>query len=128
MQALLDTNAFLWWVTNDSKLSTAARLVIGNPNNEIFFSVVSAWEIAIKSQIGKLPLPESPKQYVPNRVRYYNFTVIEIKMNDVLQILQLTDYHNDPFDRLLIAQSQTRDLPIITVDSKFAHYEVDIIW
>ena len=61
MQVLLDTNAFLWWVTNDSKLSSVARNIISNPQNEIFFSVVSAWEIVIKAKIGKLPLPESPE-------------------------------------------------------------------
>ena len=66
MQVLLDTNAFLWWVTNDSKLSSVARNIISNPQNEIFFSVVSAWEITIKAKIGKLPLPESPEVYIPS--------------------------------------------------------------
>ena len=59
MRALLDTNAFLWWVTNDPKLSATARTIIANPDNDIFFSIVSAWEIVIKAQIGKLPLLRS---------------------------------------------------------------------
>lgn len=73
MQVLLDTNAFLWWVTNDSKLSAEAKIIISNPQNDIFFSIVSAWEIVIKAQIGKLPLPETPDVYIPSRIAYYGF-------------------------------------------------------
>ncbi|MEM9271609.1 MAG: type II toxin-antitoxin system VapC family toxin [Cyanobacteria bacterium P01_F01_bin.143] len=128
MQALLDTNAFLWWVTNDSKLSSAARKVISDRQNHIFFSIVSAWEIVIKFQIGKLPLPESPEIYIPNRITYYGFMVLPITMEDVLQIGKLKRFHNDPFDRLLIAQSQLRNFPIITADKKFNLYNVNLIW
>ena len=80
MQVLLDTNAFLWWVTDDSKLSNTARSIISNPKNPIFFSVVSAWEIAIESQLGKLPLPEPAKLYIPNRVEHYGFIRLSIGM------------------------------------------------
>lgn len=128
MQVLLDTNAFLWWVTNDEKLSRAARTIISNPQNNIFFSIVSAWEIVIKTKIGKLPLPESPEIYIPNRLSHYGFISLPIKMEDVLQIWHLESHHNDPFDRLLIAQSQIRNLPIITADKKFSLYDVNVIW
>jgi PIN domain nuclease of toxin-antitoxin system len=60
MQVLLDTHTFLWWVTNDEKLSSTAHNIISDPQNDIFFSIVSAWEIVIKAKIGKLPLPQSP--------------------------------------------------------------------
>ncbi|ELS04550.1 hypothetical protein Xen7305DRAFT_00042840 [Xenococcus sp. PCC 7305] len=128
MQVLLDTNAFLWWVTNDNKLSSAARNIISDSQNDIFFSIVSAWEIVIKSQIGKLPLPDSPEIYIPSRLNYYRFKTLSISLKDVLQIRNLKNHHNDPFDRLLIAQSQIRKLPIITADSKFHLYDVYIIW
>jgi PIN domain nuclease of toxin-antitoxin system len=128
MQALLDTNAFLWWVTDDSRLSATAREVIGDPNNILFFSVVSAWEIIIKAKLGKLPLPESPLTYIPSRVSYYRFQTLSIEMRHVLHIWQLENHHNDPFDRLLIAQSVVENLPIITVDRKISLYPVDIIW
>jgi PIN domain nuclease of toxin-antitoxin system len=124
IKALLDTNAFLWWATNDRKLSAAASEAIANSQNEIYFSIVSAWEIVIKAQIGKLPLPESPEIYIPKRVNHYGF----ITMEDVLQIWQLAAHHNDPFDRLLIAQSQVNQLPIITADTKFSPYNVNVIW
>ena len=128
MQVLLDTNAFLWWVTNDSKLSFTARNIISNCQNDIFFSIVSAWEIVIKAKLGKLPLPESPESYIPSRINYYGFLLVSIEMKDVLNVWNLKSHHNDPFDRLLIAQSQIRKLPIITADKKFSFYEVDIIW
>ena len=128
MQVLLDTNAFLWWVTNDQKLSSTARNIISDTQNDIFFSIVSAWEIVIKSQIGKLPLPDPPEIYIPSRLSYYGFKTLSIKMKDVLQIGNLNNHHNDPFDRLLIAQSQIRNLPIITADIKFRFYDVNIIW
>ena len=95
MQVLLDTNAFLWWVTNDRKLSSAARKVISNPQNDIFFSIVSAWEIVIKTQIGKLPLPDPPEIYIPSRLSYYGFTTLSITLKDVLQTLSLTQYLQD---------------------------------
>jgi PIN domain nuclease of toxin-antitoxin system len=128
MQALLDTHAFLWWVTNDRKLSATAHSIISNPQNDIFFSIVSAWEIVIKTQIGKLPLPESPEIYIPSRISHYGFMTLSINLEDVLQIGQLESHHNDPFDRLLIAQSQIHNLPIITADTQFSPYDVNIIW
>jgi PIN domain nuclease of toxin-antitoxin system len=128
MQALLDTNAFLWWVTNDKKLSSTAHTIISNHQNEIFFSIVSGWEIVIKTQIGKLPLPESPEVYIPSRLNYYDFKILPINMKDVFQTWQLELHHKDPFDRLLIAQSQINNLPIITADTKFDLYNVSIVW
>lgn len=115
-------------MTNDPKLSATARTVIANPDNDIFFSIVSAWEIVIKAQIGKLPLPESPDTYIPNRLAHYQFKTLSIEMEDVLQIWQLPSHHNDPFDRLLIAQSRVKKLPILTADSKFSLYDVSVIW
>jgi len=128
MQVLLDTNAFLWWVTNDSKLSSAAHNIISDSQNDVLFSIVSAWEIVIKFQIGKLPLPESPEIYIPSRLSYSDFTTLSINLKDVLQVGNLPSHHNDPFDRLLIAQSQIRNLPIITADKKFHLYDVNLIW
>jgi PIN domain nuclease of toxin-antitoxin system len=103
MQALLDTNAFLWWVTNEKKLSSAAHTIISNPQNQIFFSIVSGWEIVIKTQIGKLPLPESPEIYIPSRLSYYDFKTLSINMKDVLQTGQLELHHKDPTTRSAIA-------------------------
>ena len=128
MRVLLDTNAFLWWVTDDEKLSATARSIIKNRENEIFFSIASAWEIVIKHQLGKLPLPEQPKIYIPNRLEHYGFVSLTIGMKDVLEISSLESHHKDPFDRLIIAQGRTNNLPILTADRVFNLYEVDVIW
>lgn len=84
MQALLDTHAFLWWNTDDKRLSSTAREFISNSDNIIFISVISAWEIIIKFNLGKLPLLESAKLYIPSRINYYEFQVINVKMNHVI--------------------------------------------
>ncbi|MGL5873583.1 MAG: type II toxin-antitoxin system VapC family toxin [Xenococcaceae cyanobacterium] len=128
MLALLDTNAFLWWVTDDERLSSQARGVISDPSNTLIFSIVSAWEIVIKANLGKLPLPEPPETYIPNRVSYYGFQTLTIEMKHVLHISKLESHHNDPFDRLLIAQSQVENIPIITIDRKISLYDVEVIW
>ena len=128
MQVLLDTNAFLWWVTDDDKLSSTACSIISDPNNLIFFNIASAWEIVIKYQLGKLPLPEPAKSYIPDRVDHYGFIHLSINMKDVLEISNLENHHKDPFDRLLIAQGRTHNLPILTIDEKFDLYDVDVIW
>lgn len=128
MRALLDTHAFLWWAADDARLSFTAREVIQNPDNVLFFSVVSPWEIIIKYTIHKLPLPEPPQTYIPSRVAYYNLEKLSLEMPHVLELANLPRHHNDPFDRILIAQSQAENLPIITVDEKFALYPVTIIW
>ena len=85
-------------------------------------------KLSLKLKLGKLPLPDPPEIYIPSRLSYYGFTTLSITLKDVLQIGNLKNHHNDPFDRLLIAQSQTRNLPIITADTKFHLYDVNLIW
>ena len=128
MKALLDTHVFLWWNTDDSKLSPLAREVIGNGDNEIYISAVSAWEITIKYQIGRLELPEPPQQYVPNRMAMHRFLAMPIQVSHTLQISALPPLHKDPFDRLLIAQSQMENIPLITADDALRNYDIEIIW
>lgn len=116
MKALLDTHAFIWWVTNDPQLSQTARDVIADPENMIFFSVVNAWEILIKQGIGKLTLPEPAETYIPSRIAANQFTTLPVNLSHVLQIATLPNLHRDPFDRLLIAQSQAEQIPIVSID------------
>ncbi|BAY64428.1 hypothetical protein NIES22_45260 [Calothrix brevissima NIES-22] len=128
MKALLDTHAFIWWVTDDSQLSSTARSVIGDPNNVLFLSSASAWEIIIKVRLGKLDLPESPEIYIPSRLIINRFESLSIQIIHALQVANLPDLHRGPFDRIIIAQSQVENLPIVTVDSQIHQYSVDIIW
>ena len=128
MKVLLDTHAFLWWNTDDHKLSYVARNVIADDRNELYLSVSSAWEIAIKAARGSLVLPDPPEQYVPSRLRLHRIQALAIQLRHALRVYELPMIHRDPFDRLLIAQSQLETLPILTADPEIARYNVDIIW
>ncbi|MEH2252464.1 type II toxin-antitoxin system VapC family toxin [Nostoc sp.] len=128
MRALLDIHAFIWWVTNDPQLSTNARNLIADSSNILFLSVVSAWEIVIKNKLGKLTLPEPVEQYIPSRLAINRFEILPIQMSHVLQVASLPSIHRDPFDRILIAQSQVENLPIVTIDQQITEYLVQTIW
>lgn len=128
MNLLLDTHAFLWWVTDDTQLSTTVRNIIVDPTNTIYFSVISAWEIIIKYQAGKLTLPETATTYISSRLAANNFSTLPVEMPHVLKVASLPNYHRDPFDRLLIAQSQVQQIPLATVDALVRQYPVSIIW
>jgi PIN domain nuclease of toxin-antitoxin system len=128
MRVLIDTLTFLWWNLDAPKLSHTARKIIGDGQNEIFFSAVSAWEISIKYGKGRLTLPDPPDVYVPNRLAHYQFLPLPIQLSHTLQVHQLPDIHHDPFDRLLIIQSQIEQLPLLTFDQDIARYNVSIIW
>jgi PIN domain nuclease of toxin-antitoxin system len=128
MRAILDTHTFLWWNTDDPQLSGVARRFISDGENELFLSAASTWEIAIKCARGRLLLPENPGEYVANRMAYYRIQSLPIQISHTLRIYELPDIHQDPFDRLLIAQSQMEDIPILTADKTISRYDVMIIW
>jgi PIN domain nuclease of toxin-antitoxin system len=128
MKALLDTHAFLWWNMDDPQLSKTARQFIGDGSNDIFLSAASAWEIAIKCASGRLVLPEIPERYVAHRMVLHRFQPLPIQLSHALHVFNLPGIHQDPFDRLLIAQSQLESLPILTADPEIGRYPVNIIW
>jgi PIN domain nuclease of toxin-antitoxin system len=128
MRAILDTHTFLWWNMDDPQLSMAAREFIGDGENEVFLSAASAWEIAIKCARGRLILPKVPGQYVADRMLAHHFLPLPVQISHALQVFNLPDIHQDPFDRLLVAQSQLEDLPILTADTLIPQYGVSIIW
>jgi PIN domain nuclease of toxin-antitoxin system len=128
MNALLDTHTFLWWVADAPQLSKNAKNFIANPDNKIFFSAAGAWEIIIKVGTGKLILPEEPATYITSRLESNRFKILPIELSHTLQIAKLPDLHRDPFERIIIAQSQITELPILTVDRLIVQYPVDVIW
>jgi PIN domain nuclease of toxin-antitoxin system len=128
MRALLDTHALLWWLFDDPRLSEIARQIIANSENTIFVSSASAWEIATKHRIGKLPEAEEAMTRLPDLLRKARFRVLPISLEDALAAGSLPGPHRDPFDRMLIAQSQAEGLSILTNDPAFADYEADVIW
>jgi PIN domain nuclease of toxin-antitoxin system len=128
MKALLDTHAFLWWVTDQPRISQRVRGIIENGHNEIFVSAASGWEIIIKFQLGRLLLPEDPEGYLMEQIRRNAFQVLPIRMYHSLRLLALPSLHKDPFDRMLVAQAQFEKLPILTSDKQIACYPVEVIW
>jgi PIN domain nuclease of toxin-antitoxin system len=128
MRALLDTHAFLWWNTNDPQLSDTARGIIANGQNEVYLSAASAWEIAIKAARGRLILPDTPERYVSQRLARHRFLALPVQISHALHVAALPWHHADPFDRLLIAQSQLEQLPLITADEDIVRYDVQVIW
>jgi PIN domain nuclease of toxin-antitoxin system len=128
MKALLDTHAFLWWITDDARLSSRVRELTGDSTNTLFLSAASGWEIAIKAQLGKLQLPDNLERYIADQLSLNGFESLPIQLRHALHIYTLPDLHRDPFDRILVAQSQLEQLPILTVDPQIARYGVDVIW
>ncbi len=125
---LLDTHALLWWLFDDPKLSEAARRAIANPDHRLWASAASAWEIATKARLGKLPEAGD----VPVRLEYYlrkaRFSELAVTINHGLRAGALPGPHRDPFDRMLIAQSLATGYAIITVDPVFGEYGVSVLW
>lgn len=128
MRLLLDTHTFLWWVTDDARLSSQAHALMTNRDNELYFSAASGWEIAIKAQLGKLKLPDNAPQFVMTQLAINAIEILPVQLNHALHVYTLPMYHRDPFDRMLIAQSQLEELPIITADPQLSSYAVTIIW
>ena len=123
MQLLLDTHALIWWLSKNVKLSARAYKEIANPCNIVFVSAASAWEIAIKKSIKKLETPDD----LVEQINAKNFQPLAITIEQALAVEKLPMHHQDPFDRILIAQAQCLNLTIVTRDRKFNFYDVDLI-
>jgi PIN domain nuclease of toxin-antitoxin system len=128
MRVLLDTHVFLWWIDNDKRLSDTALDIIGDGRNNLFFSAASGWEIAIKAQIGKLELSSDLVRFVVEQLQNNAITSLPVQLNHALHTLTLPQLHRDPFDRILVAQSQVENLPILTADRYINQYNVETIW
>ncbi len=128
MRLLVDTVAFLWIVGGARQLSAVARKAFTNPENEAFLSAASAWEIAVKHRIGRLPLPESPDVFVPRQRAAHGLEALAIDEVAALQVAKLPDLHRDPFDRILVAQALVADLVLLTPDEAIGRYPVRTLW
>ena len=128
MRALLDTHALLWWLFDDPRLSEVAKQTVANPETEILVSSASAWEIATKFRIGKLPEAEEAVTNFPDLLRRARFRELSVTVEHALAAGLLPGPHRDPFDRMLIAQSRVEDVPVVTTDPIFARYQTKAIW
>lgn len=128
MRLLLDTCAFLWIAADAAPLSARARALFRSPDNEVFLSVGSAWEIAIKHALGRLPLPQGPERFVPEMRDAHGIASLPIDEETALHLSRLPDLHRDPFDRLLVSQAIVHGLTIVTPDPLVTQYPARTIW
>ncbi|ORA76976.1 type II toxin-antitoxin system VapC family toxin [Mycobacterium malmoense] len=124
---LVDTHVWLWMQSDPDRLRDEAREIVQDARNSVLLSAASAWEIAIKYRLGKLPLPEAPASYLPDRMRRSGTSPLPVDHAHALRTAELPDHHRDPFDRLLIAQAQLLDLTIMTADEQLSAYDVAVV-
>ena len=128
MRLLLDTHAFLWWVTDDARLGAAARQAVADLDNEVFVSAASSWEIATKQRLGKLAdLPQVTERY-NELVAADGFRHLMIDHRHALRAGGYALEHRDPFDRMLAAQSELEQMPLVTRDPAFALFGTRTFW
>ncbi len=125
---LLDTHTFIWWVEDSPKLSPAASNTISCLENNCYLSLASAWEMAIKISLGKLKLATSLKRFITKNIAANDFKILPIDFSHINRIESLPFHHRDPFDRLLIVQAMTEQMPIISADTTLEAYTVKRIW
>ncbi|MBP7415597.1 MAG: type II toxin-antitoxin system VapC family toxin [Pyrinomonadaceae bacterium] len=127
MSILLDTHVFIWAVEENRRLSPAARAMLSDPNETVFFSAVSSLEIAIKWAKGNLELPDRPYEFVNKTLAAAGISQLAITVRDTCAVGDLPHHHHDPFDRLLVAQARTNGLRLMTADPILERYDVDVI-
>jgi PIN domain nuclease of toxin-antitoxin system len=127
MNLLLDTHVWVWSLSFPERLSTEARNLLSSSRNVVYLSAASAWELAIKSSLGKIDLPEPVESYVPSRMARQGLTALPVTHAHALRVAALPPHHRDPFDRLLVAQALVERLPILTADAAFDRYDVEVI-
>ena len=128
MRLLLDTHAALWWIGDDKRLPAAARRTIAKAEAVRFLSVASAWELSIKSSLGKLRLPGPVGKFLEEHLPVNRIELLTITFADLTRVESLPFHHRDPFDRLIAAQALERDLAIVSPDRAFDKYGVKRIW
>jgi PIN domain nuclease of toxin-antitoxin system len=128
VKLLLDTHAFLWWVEGAPALGRRARAEVANPDNEVFFSIASCWELAIKLSLGKLRLTQSLERFIPEQLTRNGFVLVGVEFRHVAGVADLPFHHRDPFDRLLVAQALLEELAIVSADRIFRKYGVTVVW
>ncbi|GET40711.1 type II toxin-antitoxin system VapC family toxin [Microseira wollei] len=128
MRILLDTHTFLWFIEGSLNLSDTARNLLENLGNQRFLSIASLWEISIKVSIGKLDLGMTLTDLLAEQVYGNAIELLEIRAEHLDELAKLPFHHKDPFDRLIISQSLVESIPIVTRDSAFGSYPVQVLW
>ncbi len=130
MKALLDTHAFLWWVTDHPSLSQKARELLGDGASVVYLSAVVAWEIAIKKRLDRLEVPDDLQGFFDHQIEINDLVILPVQLTHALAVYGLPDLpgHKDPFDRLLVAQALAEDMALLSADESLDGYGVERIW
>jgi len=128
MKVLLDTHAFLWSITGDDRLSKTAEKTFLNPDNNLYFSAASFWEICIKLSLGKLSLKRGWFKTIQEEMRINAVQWLPVEMQHCVELTNLPFHHRDPFDRMLIAQAMVEDLQLLSRDGRLSAYQIKRIW
>lgn len=128
MKLLLDTHAFLWWVEGTPALGRRAGIQVADPDNEVFLSLASCWELAIKLSLGKVQLARPLERFIPEQLSLNGFSLLPVELRHVVSVAGLPFHHRDPFDRLLAAQALQDQLAVVSADRVFKKYGVTVIW
>lgn len=128
MRLLLDSHTFLWAITDSNELSAIAREALTDTDNDLFLSVASAWEMAIKASIGKLRLQIPLEDLLQSARHDLGLRILHVELSHALAVQNLAFHHRDPFDRLLLAQARVDGLSLLSRDAVFDLYEIPRIW
>jgi PIN domain nuclease of toxin-antitoxin system len=128
VRLLLDTHAFLWFITDDPKLSMTAQGLITDPDNEILVSPASYWETAIKVSIGKYPLSVPYETFITQGIEADGFKILPIEPGHTAVLTTMPFHHRDPFDRMLVAQAQFEEMSVVSNDGILDLYGVTRLW
>ena len=127
MKVLLDTHTFLWWDGEPEKLSKPALGLCQNPENDLFLSVASVWEMQIKIQLGKLKV-NLPLDNLIHQQEENGIEILPVHISHVFELSNLPSHHKDPFDRLLIAQARIEEMVFVSADPIIVRYPVKVVW
>ena len=128
MRLFLDTHVLLWFLLTPGKLSATALEAIQEAENQVYISLVSAWEMSIKSGLGKLSLTQPIEPFILDQARRNRFGILPITLAHIAAVERMPHHHRDPFDRLLIAQSRVEDIPFVSVDNLVRAYPIVHLW
>lgn len=128
MKLLVDTCTFLWLAADDPMLTETATDSCRDPDNEVFLSALSAWEVAIKHRLGRLPLPEPPNRYIASRREWLGLQPLDFDDTSAAHDALLPAHHRDPFDRGLVSQAILKGMVIVTPDPLIARYPAPVLW
>jgi PIN domain nuclease of toxin-antitoxin system len=127
VRLLIDTHILLWTANADARLEQTAIDLIEDPETELLLSMASIWEMAIKINLGKLQLGKPLNDFMEETTRLYNVELLPIQLEHLIPIESLPQYHRDPFDRLLIAQAMVENIPILSQDTAFHQYPIQLL-